>query len=530
MTGAAALGAVMLAFEGTELSPDAVDRLGRAPSAGVTLFRFLNVSSPPRVRALTDAIRRASLASPLIAADHEGGQFLALGDGPTPFAGNMALGAAGDPRLAERVARAMGLECLAMGVNVLYAPVCDLATNPMNPAIGIRSFGDDPSAVGDLVAATVRGLQSAGVAAALKHFPGLGDVAADSHHVLPVLDADAADLALRELVPFRAGIAAGARIVMSAHLAVPRLTGDPSLPATLSHRVMTGLLREELGFDGVSITDALDMAGIAGGPDGSVEGGAALRAGIDLLLTAADQEARARLESGLEEAARRGQLDPREAGRSAGRVAALRSWLSGFDQPELGVVGCAEHRELADELAARSLTLVRDDDGLLPLRPGPGARIAAIQPRPADQTPADTSSAVTPGLAAALRGRFGLVDEFVVDHAPSPVAIAAVRDAVRDHDAIVLGTDAARIEPAQAALADAILGINRPTVTIALRTPFDLAAYPSARCHVAAYGILPPTLHAAAAALAGAAPFPGRLPAAVPGLYPTGHRLSGVPA
>jgi len=417
-----------------------------------------------------------------------------------------------------------------MGVNLVYAPVCDLATNPSNPAIGIRSFGDDPTAVGELVAATVRGLQSAGVAAALKHFPGLGDVAADSHHELPVLDADDRRLEERELVPFRAGIEAGARVVMSAHVAVPRLTGDRTVPATLSRDVMTGLLRERLGFTGVSITDALDMRALDQGPRQGRDAVAALRAGIDLLMTAADPVARWRIEGGLANAAAHGLLDLDACSRSAARVAALRAWLATFDQPDLAVVGSDEHRALARELAARSLTLVRDDDDLLPLRLPAGARIAAIQPRPTDQTPADTTSSIAPGLATALRTRFEHVDELVVEHAPSADDIAAARNAVRDHDVIVLGTTAAYLEPAQAALAEAILGLGRPTVTVALRTPFDLAAYPAARCHVAAYGILPPTLDALAAGLAGEASFPGRLPAAVPGLYRTGHGLAPLPA
>jgi beta-N-acetylhexosaminidase len=515
----------MLAFDGLTLPGDVGTRLATAPAAGVTLFRFSNVGSPAQVRDLTAAIQAAADRPLLVAADQEGGQLLGLGEGTTPFAGNMALGAAADPGLAERVGRAIGLECRAMGVNVAYAPVCDLATNPRNPAIGIRSFGDDPRAVGELVAATVRGLQSAGVAAALKHFPGIGDVAADSHLGLPLVDADEAQLAARELVPFRAGIEAGARVVMSAHLAVPRLTGDPDLPSTLSRRVMTRLLRDELGFDGVSITDALDMQALAQGSNQILDVLAALRAGVDLLLTAPDAGARGRIESGLVHAAARGLLDPNDSARSGARVDRLRDWLAGFDQQSLDVIGGAEHRALARELAARSLTLVRDDDGLLPLRLPTGARIAAIQPRPTDQTPADTSSTIPPGLAAALRERFAVVDELVVDHVPSAGGIAAAREAVRDHDAIVVGTTAALLVPGQADLVNAVLDLGRPTVTVALRTPFDLAAYPAARCHVAAYGILPPTLAALADALAGVTGFPGRLPAAVPGLHPTGHGL-----
>jgi beta-N-acetylhexosaminidase len=527
------LGSLMLAFDGLGVPAAIAERLAEAPAAGVTLFRFSNVRDPGQIRSLTAAIQAAAGHRPsagsdaplIIAADQEGGQLIGLGEGTTPFAGNMALGAAGDPNLTERVWRAMGLELRALGVTVDYGPVCDLATNPANPAIGIRSFGDDPAAVGEHVGAAVRGLQSAGVAAGLKHFPGIGDVAADSHHELPRLDADRAALEARELVPFRAGIAAGARIVMSAHLAVPSLTGDPELPSTLSKAVMNRLLREELGFDGVSITDALDMRALAQGPNQVLDVLAALRAGVDLLLTAPDPEARARIESGLRHAAKRGLVDPGAARSSAGRVLALRQWLAGFDQPELAVVGSAAHAGLAIELAARALTLVRDDDMLLPLDLQPTDRIAAIMPLPTDQTPADTSSTVAPGLAAALRAHHQAVDEIVVSHAPSADEIAEVRGRVGDHRLIVVGTTAALAEPGQAALVSALLTAGPPVVTVALRTPFDLSAYPRSRVHVSSYGLLPPSLEALGAALFGRAGFPGHLPAAIPGLGPTGHGL-----
>ena len=534
------LGSLMLAFDGLELPADVAERLASAPAAGVTLFRFSNVADPGQIRSLTAAIQAAaagrrvaatgrpgSANEPpiLIAADQECGQLIGLGDGTTPFAGNMALGAAGEPALTERVWRAMGLELRALGVTIDYGPVCDLATNPANPAIGIRSFGDDPGAVGELVAAAVRGLQSAGVAAALKHFPGLGDVAADSHHELPLLAANHEALRARELVPFRAGIVAGARLVMSAHLAVPALTGDPQLPSTLAPAVMNELLRGELGFDGVSITDALDMRALAQGSNQVLDVLAALRAGVDLLLTAPDPEARARIEAGLRHAAARGLIDAPAARASAGRVRALREWLASFDQPELAVVGGTAHAALADELATRALTLVRNDEGLLPLALDPTDRIAAIMPTPTDQTPADTSSTVKAGLAAALRGYHPAVDEIVVAHTPSAAEIAAVRERVRDHALVVVGTTAATAERGQAALVEALLTAGSPVVTVALRTPFDLAAYPASRVHASSYGLLRPSLEALGAALFGRAGFPGRLPAAVPGLYPTGHGL-----
>jgi len=521
------LGSLMIAFDGLELPAAVEERLATTPTAGVTLFRFSNVGDPAQIRLLTAAIQAAA-ATPLpllIAADQEGGQLIGLGEGTTPFAGNMALGAAGDPLLVERVWRAMGLELRALGVNVNYGPVCDLATNPANPAIGIRSFGDDPNAVGELVAAAVRGLQSSGVAAALKHFPGIGDAGADSHHELPLLAADRDALDGRELVPFRAGIAAGARVVMSAHLAVPALTGDPGLPSTLSPAVMDSLLRGELGFSGVSITDALDMGAIAQGSNQVLDVLAALRAGVDLLLTAPDPDARGRIEAGLRHAAARGLVDGSAARASTARVRDLREWLSGFDQPELSIVGSAPHLALAKELAARAVTLVRDDIGLLPLALAPTDRIAAIMPTPTDLTPADTSSTVAPGLASALRAHHPAVDEIVVGHVPSVEEIAAVRERVRGHRLIVVGTTAAFTARGQAALVEALLTAGPPVVTVALRTPFDLAAYPASRVHASSYGILHPSLEALGAALFGKTGFPGRLPAAVPGLYPTGHGL-----
>ena len=207
------------------------EALARDTFAGVTLFRDHNVASVAQVRALTAALQQAARDQTrrplLIAADQEGGQLNALGDGPTEFAGAMALGAAGDAALTERVARATAVELRALGVNINYAPVCDLATAPDNPALGIRSFGDSPAAVGELAAAYVRGLQSEGVAATVKHFPGIGEATTDTHHGMAVVEASRAELEERELVPFRAAIAAGARLTMAGHFGIPALTGDP---------------------------------------------------------------------------------------------------------------------------------------------------------------------------------------------------------------------------------------------------------------------------------------------------------------
>jgi beta-N-acetylhexosaminidase len=525
---AAILGRVMLAFEGEVLPARIADRLAAAPAAGMSLFRYLNVRSPGQVLELTSAFQRAGAASPhaapahplLVAADQEGGQFIALGDGSTAFAGNMALGAVDDLGLTERVGFAIGTEARAMGVNVVYAPVLDLATNPDNPALGIRSFGDSPAAVGRHGAAMVRGLQAAGVAATVKHAPGMGHIAADTHHGLAVAEAARDVLDAREFVPFRAAFAGGARLAMSGHMALPAVTGRDDLPGTLSRAVMTDLLRRDLGFEGVTISDALDMRALAQGPAQVLDVLAAVRAGVDLLLASADPEALARIEETLVRAVARDLVDRAEMAATERRVAALRDWLgSAGPAPDLSVVGCAAHRAIAEEQAARSITLARDPGAILPLLPrdDAGARgpILAVMPRPADLTPADTSSTVAPGLAAALRCHYPSVDEIVVDQSPDAASIAAVRDRAVSARAVVIGTIDGHRQPAQIDVVEAVAGAGTPVVAVALRGPWDVAAYPPTVTALATYSILPASLEALADVLAGEAEAPGRFPAAV---------------
>ena len=519
----------MVAFVGRNLPPDVAASIAARPVAGITLFFGDNVGTPAQVRELTAALQYAAPAESrplLIAIDQEGGQLTALGLESTQFAGAMALGAAGSEDLAERVARATAQELRAVGVNVNYAPVCDLATNAANPALGIRSFGDDPVAVSGLVAATVRGLQAEGIAATLKHFPGAGDIAVDTHHALASVDVDDGRLAERELAPFRAGIASGARLAMAGHFALPRVTGDATLPASLDRSIMTDLLRDTLGFEGLAITDALDMGAIAQGAAQVVDVISAVRAGEDLLLGTADPDLIQRLEEGLAQAELRGLTDSAGREQAAVRLQAVRDWLAGFDQPSLDVVGSAEHQALAAELATRSVTLVRNDEALLPLRPGAGTRICVVQPTPTRMTPADTSSTVPPMLAEAVRGRHAATDSFAIEHSPTDAEIGVLTDKLASYDVIVLGTTAANIVPGQAKLVDRVLALGRPTVTVALRTPWDLGAYPSAQTHVCSFGILQPTMEALAAALFGEQPFGGRLPVELAGLYPRGHGLA----
>jgi beta-N-acetylhexosaminidase len=521
---------LMLSFVGTELTPEIVATLQGQPIGGITLFRAHNISDPAQVRQLTAALQQTAAESGhpplLIAADQEGGQLMAVDGGTTQFPGNLALGATGSAELAFQTGYALGRELAAMGINVNYAPACDVNINPQNPVIGTRSFGEDPALVARLGAAMIQGMQAAGVAATAKHFPGHGDTASDPHYGVAVVAHDRRRLRQVEIPPFVAAIEAGVRLIMSAHIAFPAFDGNPTLPATLSPTLIRGLLRDELGFGGVVISDALDMGAMAQGPDLVIDALASALAGVDLLLLNTDPVIQRQVYTGLVQAARRRLLDPADLVVSAQRVLALKAWLSAQEQPSLEVIGSAKHQHLAREIAARSVTLVRDDAHLLPLQLAPDARIAVVMAQPVDLTPADTSSYVTCGLAQAMRAFHAATDELIVAANPSPSEIEDVLQRVMGYDLIVIGTINAAEQQGQAALVKALLRTGIPTVTVALRMPYDLTAYPAATTYVCSYSILEPAVEMLAQALWGGIPFLGRLPVSIPGLYPLGHGLT----
>jgi beta-N-acetylhexosaminidase len=519
---------LMLAFHGKDHSPDEFRRaLQDYRPGGITLFRSLNIDNPAQVRSLSDevqsAARQAGLPQLLIAADQEGGQLMAIGEGTTQLPGNMALGAVRDAGLARRAGEVLGRELAAMGINVNYAPCCDVNINPANPVIGIRSFGEDPRQVADLAAALTEGIQSVGVAATAKHFPGHGDVSGDSHHGLPTVPHSLERLREVEFPPFESAIRAGTKLVMTAHVALPAIDGPAAPPATLSLAVLKGILREQLHFSGVIITDAMDMQAIA---QGEALGDSAVRAaaaGADLLLITSKPADQRVVHSSLVQAAANGSLAADALDRSVERISSLKRWLAdGPAAPDASVVGCAAHRQIADEIARRSVTLVRDRAGLLPLRLAARDRVAVVVPRPSDLTPADTSSYVVPALTAALREFHPEVDELGVPHSPSDQDIAAVVERMPHYNLIVVGTLNAFNDPGQRALVRETLKTGIPVIVVAMRLPYDLTAFEEAPTFICTYSILEPSMRALAAALFGKRRFEGRLPVSVPKLYPAG--------
>jgi beta-N-acetylhexosaminidase len=511
----------LLTFEGKKRPPEQfLEALRRHHVSGVVLFRRKNMANLAELRGLTQAMQRAAAESGqpplLIAADQEGGQLIAV-DQTTPFPGNMALGAAGSDKLAYNVGRAIGKELSAVGINVDFAPVCDVNSNPLNPVIGTRSFGEDAKLVARLSSGLIRGLQSAGVAATAKHFPGHGDTSSDSHRGAPIVRHNAKRIRSVELAPFRAAINSSVRLVMTAHIVMPALNGGSNeLPATLSPRILHDLLRRKMRFNRVIVSDALDMHAMEQGAGYVAETMAAVAAGIDLLLFNHDLSRVETACANLVQAARRGLLSVDEIHASARRVMALKNWIKRQSQEPLAVVGCKDHLKLAQEVARKSITLVRDTAQVLPLRIGADDKIAVALPRPEDLTPADTSSYVKPVLAEALRQYHPRVDEFSFGMNPTSEEIGALCERLAKYGVAIVGTINATAHPAQAELVKKLIKQGTHVITVAVRMPYDLAVYPEAPTYICTYSILPPSMEALAEALFGRIPFAGSLPVTIP--------------
>src|SRR6266568_2501766 len=339
---------------------------------------IVSVGSPFDIAAKLNALQRRSRLPLLVSADLEWGAGMRV-IGGTAFPQIMAVGATGNPRDAYTIGAAAATEGRAVGIHVNFAPDADVNNNPLNPIINIRSFGEDPRAVASLVRAYVRGLQDNGMLATLKHFPGHGDTDADSHIGLPTIRVDYPRLDSVELVPFRAGIDAGAQVVMSAHIAFPAFTGDA--PATLSPAMLTGVLRDSLKFKGLVVTDALQMGAIVAKYGAGEAAVRAFEAGSDLLLMPADPDSAI---GSMLTALQTARISPARLDASVRRVLEIKRGLGLFERRTVAldsiplIVGSKAFQDAADDIAQRSLTLVRDTAGTVArLRRAP-SRMALI--------------------------------------------------------------------------------------------------------------------------------------------------------
>lgn len=485
---------------------------------GVIYFAWSgNVDRPEQTAALSQGLQRVALDDHgpgiglMIATDQENGIVVRLREPVTQFPGAMALGAIAyehdrEPARSRDCYRITGRELRAVGINADYAPDGDVNLNPANPVIGVRSFGSDPAAVSAHVVASIRGLQEdAGISAAVKHFPGHGDSAVDSHSDLPVITHDRRTWERVDAPPFRAAIAAGVDLVMSAHLSFPAFdpTGDP---ATLSRPVITGLLREELGYQGVITTDALDMQGVRTRyPDGEVAV-RAIEAGIDQLL---DPPQPVVARDALVQAVREGRLSEQRIVESVRRILAVK-WKRGYataadpDRPAMSIIGSDDHRRVAASIAREAITIVRDEGGLIPIT----ARSVLAT---------GWGETAVPRLAAALRDPTTAsgperVEELITGAEPSDGVIEEAVARAGGVDRVVMITSSAWRDSRQQALAAALAAVDPGLVVVSGRDPYDLPVLPETATLITGYSSIPATIDAVAEVLLGRQPAPGRLP------------------
>jgi beta-N-acetylhexosaminidase len=451
----------------------------------------------------------------LIALDQENGLVRRLGESITNFPGAMALGATGDEEVTQAVAEATGQELRALGVNMNLAPDADVNNNPANPVIGVRSFGEDPQLVARLTAAAVRGYRAAGVVSDLKHFPGHGDTAVDSHLGLPTVPHTRERLERVELPPFRAGIAAGADTVMLAHLRLPNLAPDDDAPASVSPAVVR-LLRESLGFSGVILTDCLEMDAIANTL--GVERGAtlALHAGADIILIShhiapqrgAIERARAAVASG--------ELAEDTIRQAAERVLRLKARTLAWDAlpapVSVATVSSDAHQRLRDRAYARTVTLVRDDAHLLPLRLPADAPMLVIAQPPASVTKAVDTVYQHAFLVDAIRARHANTRDVCLGSDATEDDSAALLRAAQAAALLIVVTINAHLDPRQSDLMRRLIATGRPTIAIAACNPYDLADASAAPTALATYEYTQPALAAVTSVLFGELAPQGRLP------------------
>ena len=505
---------------------------------------------------LVNRMQRLAKLPLLISADLEAGSGMRFED-TTNLPWNMAVGATGDPAFARRQGELTAREARALGVHHVFAPVADVNNNAANPVINVRSFGEDPAEVARFVAAFVEGAQNAGVIATAKHFPGHGDTAVDSHRGLPVIDVARARLDSVELVPFRAAIKAGVGSVMTAHIGLPQI--DPTqvtalpreaivrptyaerevfvenavLPGTLSPVVTTKLLRQDLDFDGLVVTDALDMSGLTIYFKQDEAGVRAVLAGADMLLKPAEPDSILR---GLVEAVKGGRLTEKRIEESARRILAAKYDLglasnryAPLEQIDTIVAG-PEVTKFADDVAARAVTLVRDDAKLVQRADGVGLKPEARVFNLAITNGEDRFWIANP--FASQLARLGVRPETVVlDSRSTEAEVADALERAQKADVVLASmygrvrsgaTNSVGLPEQGARVLKALIEKKVPVVGISFGNPYLLQSFPNLGTYVVAYGDMPSLQRAVARALLGRADFSGRLPISLPGLYPRG--------
>jgi beta-N-acetylhexosaminidase len=504
---------LMVGFSSTTADDSVSDLVRGRQVGGVCLFKR-NIVSAEQVAQLNDGLREllADWIPPFIAVDQEGGNVVRISDGAVVLPGNMALGATRSTSLAYEAGRAQAHTLKLLGFNMNLAPVLDVNVNPRNPVIGIRSFGDQPQLVTDFGVAFVKGQQDEGLVTVAKHFPGHGNTDADSHRSLPVMRETKAEL-MDQITPFSEVIHRGLDGLMTAHVAIPALTGSADLPATISPRVVTELLRQQLAFDGLVLTDELEMEAIAARFGVGHAAVMSVAAGADMVLIPWRPEKKVEVYRALLLAAQNGDIPAHRLDEAVRRILTVKA-RRGLFEPlaplEERLHELRSHPSDVDLRIARSaVTLIRADEGALPLATS-GKRIAVI-----------TAEA---SLATAVQERVPQAQVLVVPAYPGELKRAALRAKARElalaSDVVIAGV----INSRQLELVTMAAAARRPVIVVAMGLPYLVERVPEAKAVMAVYSYRSSATEAAVASIFGEQGTPGKLPVSLT-RYPFGHGL-----
>ncbi|UQZ37096.1 beta-N-acetylhexosaminidase [Paenibacillus sp. PK3_47] len=507
----------MCGFTDTTPNDDILKLIKEYFIGGIIYFRR-NIGTARQVYACSAALQQAAAEPLLIAVDQEGGMVARIEDDVTLMPGNMALGATRNVEGVRQAAVVVGRELRHLGINMNFAPCVDVNNNPANPVIGVRSYGESPVLVSEMGAAAADGFQQAGVAATIKHFPGHGDTDTDSHLALPSIGHGRERLAEIELLPFKRIIEAGVDAVMTAHV-VFKAYEDEDIPATLSEKILTGLLREELAFDGVIVTDCLEMNAISqtvGVGPGAVQ---AVKAGADLILVSHTYDWQVEAIEAVVEAVVSGEIPETRIDASVQRLAGLKKKreITKEEPPAFADIkvklASEASLEVARELSEQSITLLCDD-GQLPLMEKEGIYVIWPEVRVSHEVVEALQESMT--LGTALKPYFNNVRERIIGVDPSDEEIREVLEESQSFSQIVAATYNADFSPGQRMILQELAARTEGRlVVVAVRNPYDYTAVPGIRTYLASYENKALAMQSVAKILAGQSIARGVLPVTV---------------
>ncbi len=505
---------MMVGFGGTVVDAS-IEALVRGKQVGGVCMFKRNIADAEQVGRLNDAVRGllADSIPPFIAVDQEGGNVIRISEGMLVLPGNMALGATRSRSLAYEAGKAQAEDLSRLGFNMNLAPVLDVNVNPRNPVIGIRAFGDSPELVADFGVDFVRGQQDANVATIAKHFPGHGSVDSDSHKMLPVLTENEQQL-LKVLRPFEAAMKVGLDGMMTAHVAAPKVTGN-DVPATMSSHILNDILRRRMKFDGLVLTDELEMQAIADRYGVGRAAVMAVKAGADMVLIPWRVEKKEEVHVALLEAARNGELSMARVDEAVRRILALKVKRGLFgDVPPLAerLKELGKRRSLADEIARGAVTLLRTTPGVFPV--SKEKRVAVVTAEPSLVTAVQSRVPQAPAL---------VVPAFVQSGTKREELKRLTYQLAQGADIVIVGI----VNTRQLELVTMAHLAGKPVVVVVMGLPYLGAQVPEAKAVLEVYSFRESATEAAAAAVFGEAGTPGKLPVALP-RYPFGFGLDPV--